>query len=329
MQQAVRGYLLLSVICLVSHLLGTLLWFHDSVQRNFSLLGAALCLLSVYTLAQARKLEQPQRLLQRVDSLAFLLSAMWLVVDTSQDMLTTGKIGFYSLADLGVLSVIAFNIMPSRIAILSVTLAYGVLSALYLASGSGDAALLLTVGVMVALTGLMSVFGRQLIVQQAHTEWLRQLAYQDPVTGIASRRIGEDTLSALEPQPGSVTALVMLDIDSFKQINDTLGHLEGDRVLRLVAQGLQAQMQPGELVCRWGGEEFLLILSGPSAERLQERTEAMRRPRLGQGARLAVTTSIGGALLGEGKGWRDVLALADRRLYVAKDRGRNQAVWQG
>jgi len=116
----------------------------------------------------------------------------------------------------------------------------------------------------------------------------------------------------------------MLDLDLFKTFNDKRGHLVGDRVLQVVATRLQAQVRWPELVTRYGGEEFIVVLPGCSLEIARERAEALRCaievPFEVEGQSTSVTISIGVALLGTENPIRD----ADRNLQLAKERGRNQ-----
>ncbi len=123
----------------------------------------------------------------------------------------------------------------------------------------------------------------------------------------------------------------MFDIDHFKLLNDTHGHIAGDSVLRELANQLQSKIREGDIICRYGGEEFTVILPGASLDITRLRAEALRK-RVEemvidyQGRRLdAITISLGLACFPlHGKRWGEVLQCADKALYAAKNAGRNQ-----
>lgn len=328
MRQIWQGYFAMTVAGTLAHLVGALLWWADPIQRNFSLLGMLICGVMLVFILRARHLKRPEKQFRIVDVLALGLGVMWLLVDSSQDLLSSGKLGIYSLLDFAIVSVISFNVFSHRVAALLTLLGYVLVSGIYMSTGEKDLPVILAIGVLVALVGFISLFSRQVIVEQARSEWLLHLAYQDPLTGVSSRRVAEDVLAKVLRQPTSQeTALVMLDIDHFKTINDRWGHLEGDRMLQQVAQVLRVGVRAGDVVCRWGGEEFLLILFDVDAQGLVQRVEALRQQIGLADPEINLTASAGGALLSEGKDAREVLALADQRLYAAKNAGRNQTVW--
>jgi diguanylate cyclase (GGDEF)-like protein len=161
------------------------------------------------------------------------------------------------------------------------------------------------------------------------TAELARLADEDSLTGLANRRAAERVLRvALGDANASPVALLFIDIDHFKAINDRFGHGMGDRVLRECAQLMRHSSRSQDIAARWGGEEFLLILHGRRcvACRRDRRAPAQRRRavRLDHArSRLAVTLSIGLASSGEaaGHGAGALLALADARVYSAQGRG--------
>ena len=166
------------------------------------------------------------------------------------------------------------------------------------------------------------------------TAELSKLADEDALTGLANRRAAERALRiALEGPNPAPLALLFIDIDHFKAINDRFGHGMGDRVLRECAQLMRQGSRSQDVAARWGGEEFLLILVGADAARAGEIAERLRSTveRFDWTAldrSLGVTLSIGLASSGETKGAdaTTLFALADSRVYAAKAAGRNRVV---
>jgi diguanylate cyclase (GGDEF)-like protein len=161
---------------------------------------------------------------------------------------------------------------------------------------------------------------------------LVEQAVRDPLTGCLRRESGRELLDAqflLAARKGAPLAVLFADIDRFKSVNDDYGHDVGDRVLAQVATSLRTALRESDVLVRWGGEEFLIVLpdaEGAQAVALIERLRAQGFGRLPSGR--AVTLSIGVA-----EYRRDVrrdsaslVALADERMYLAKQAGRNRFV---
>ena len=161
---------------------------------------------------------------------------------------------------------------------------------------------------------------------------LEQIAVHDFLTGLANRREGMAYLEAqvaLCQRLSLPLGLCFIDIDHFKLINDEHGHAVGDEVLRRVARTLRDLLRREDLVCRWGGEEFLLIAPGidaPHTLQLAEKVCAAVQHLPGDGLP-AVTLSIGvAALPAQGCRPEALIAQADQALYQAKRTGRNRVL---
>ncbi len=167
-------------------------------------------------------------------------------------------------------------------------------------------------------------------------ESLRQQSIRDALTGLFNRRYLEEALEReLHRATRSHTQIgvVMLDIDHFKQFNDAFGHATGDLLLRELGSFLKQCIRGGDIACRYGGEEFLLLLPDTSLETLQERSEQMRKDikklRAPDQGELweTITISLGVAIFPEnGSTGEELLHAADDALYRAKSSGRDQVV---
>jgi diguanylate cyclase (GGDEF)-like protein len=162
---------------------------------------------------------------------------------------------------------------------------------------------------------------------------LQDQAMRDAVTGLHNRRFLEESLShegMRAQRHGHTLAILMIDVDHFKEFNDTLGHLAGDQILRSVGHCIVAISRGEDIVARYGGDEFALIMAGTSKETAWRRAELIRQRvhslEIGQnGSRLGpVTLSVGIAVLPEhGDSAEAVLHAADEALLQSKQAGRN------
>ena len=182
------------------------------------------------------------------------------------------------------------------------------------------------------LSELSGRLGQQKIALREALQRNVELAERDELTGLLNRRRATELLELCAKQTarGGSFAIVILDIDHFKRINDSHGHAAGDVVLRHFAHVAQSILRDGDVLARWGGEEFLLVLPTDSAasaaalsQRLRERTAATSIA-LPHGGAVTITVSIGVAALGEGELTSAVLERADAALYRAKAKGRNR-----
>jgi diguanylate cyclase len=167
-------------------------------------------------------------------------------------------------------------------------------------------------------------------------ERARGEALLDPLTGILNRKGFDQMLHAMVAQPpadGATHCLVMIDIDHFKKVNDTHGHLMGDRVIQAVGEILRTTVQmPSAKVARYGGEEFAILLPATTVEHSKQLTEAVRarakamkiKHRNTQEVLTTVTVSGGIAGLRRGEDALSLLARADAALYASKNGGRDR-----
>ena len=165
-------------------------------------------------------------------------------------------------------------------------------------------------------------------------EGFARAAVTDPVSGLFNRRYFHERLEEeldRARRHNTTVALLMIDIDNFKGINDRFGHLAGDLVIRGVGDILKRSVRRFDLCTRFGGEEFAIVMPGsgpensaPVAERIRQRIEAFRPPDT-ELADLRVTASIGMAV-SQGASVRELIARADQALYEAKQAGKNRLV---
>ncbi len=187
------------------------------------------------------------------------------------------------------------------------------------------------------LVGRLSQALDEVSTLRERLESMRAETQKDPVTTLMNRESFDLALAeALEKsdRTGAVFSLLMMDIDFFKTVNDSFGHLTGDRVLRLVAQTVRHNLKGHDIVARYGGEEFVVILpdtdleaASAVAEKLRFAVMSRELVRRSTGQNLGrVTISVGVARYREGDTARNLIARADHNLYSAKRNGRNMVV---
>jgi diguanylate cyclase (GGDEF)-like protein/PAS domain S-box-containing protein len=167
----------------------------------------------------------------------------------------------------------------------------------------------------------------------AELETLKREVLKDALTSLGNRRYAElGAASALREfeSGGGLCGVIMIDIDHFKNVNDTFGHASGDRVLRMVGWTLANAVRRNDAASRWGGEEFLVICPRIDAAALAEVAERVRALverswlSLEDGRRISVTVSVGAAIARKGDDFASLAARADERMYASKSGGRNR-----
>jgi diguanylate cyclase (GGDEF)-like protein len=194
--------------------------------------------------------------------------------------------------------------------------------------------LLLAFTSTVVITGLVlnAVVGERSRAIEALAQALKTLreeAIRDPLTNLYNRRFLHDYLSrelVRARREGIRVAVIMIDLDHFKRVNDTAGHSAGDEVLVQVAALLKRYIRGSDIACRFGGEEFTLVLPNATLQSARSRAEAIRLAVLEESGQLMrVTASLGVAIFPEAAADPGaLLRAADQALYQAKGRGRNQ-----
>lgn len=154
----------------------------------------------------------------------------------------------------------------------------------------------------------------------------------DKLTGLLNRAAAEKLISDYLDSvgPASCYCFLLLDIDYFKNVNDRFGHFAGDSALQCMGNSMQESFRSGDVLCRWGGDEFVIFLKGVrSREIVRTRLEVLRARLLGcrvGDEALPVTLSIGGAFGGGPSSLADLYSKADKALYQIKQQGRNGTI---
>jgi diguanylate cyclase (GGDEF)-like protein/PAS domain S-box-containing protein len=190
-----------------------------------------------------------------------------------------------------------------------------------------------------ALLGALEIFrdvSLKTTIRQRMTE-LVQLAMLDPTTGVGTRKYTEINLAGLLDEMKRYNwefGVLFVDIDHFKRVNDAYGHDTGDIVLKMVAQTMAHNIRSFDIIGRWGGEEFLVILVNTTVAQLKTIAEKLRilvqHSTLNIGdARISVTISIGATMARKDDTIESIVKRADRLMYRSKGKGRNTITMDG
>lgn len=219
-------------------------------------------------------------------------------------------------------SVVAFFLIPPVMALILSTLALVAVSVFVVP----EIAVFAYGKYLLTVSGCMLfayIFSRE---RNRQRDTLISLSTLDPLTGVGNRRAFDEEIEAfmrLRERHSLRVTLMLIDLDNFKLVNDTLGHVGGDGLLRDVATQIAARMRAGDHVYRYGGDEFAVLAQGEGvrilAEDLQNKVSALARKH-----QSPVSVSIGVALLRQEDDSAEWIKRADEALYQAKSSGRNQ-----
>ena len=325
----IRTLLLVSGAALVYQLLTFALKVGagQPLEAGLALLGTGLS--AAFLLSTLRHRRQPAGLTRLI--VPFI--GLWFVRYVVAGVLSDAPLDVDVYTTLLILVALAFSLLRLRSAALLAAGCFALVTLLALTRRSYDAELLTDVGFVALLFAYSSSYGHRVLRARERAELLRVFAEKDMLTDLLNRRTVQDRierLMAAAPGERAGAAILLLDLDDFKTLNDTLGHQAGDRTLVEVAHFLRTQAGPDDLVCRWGGEEFVLLLGATTRREVEGRVAALVRGiRHWPTLEPAVTLSAGAAMLDEGETAREVIHLADRRMYEAKRQGKNRFVVGG
>jgi two-component system, cell cycle response regulator len=232
------------------------------------------------------------------------------------------------LSDEVVISGTLIDFIPQELRILPVSygaVPIGVLVVAFAQTSSPEAEAVLNA----SLPGLAVALNNSL-----NHEDLQRVSAVDPLTGVYNRRFGLQRLTeefGRSIRSSDPLGVLMLDLDHFKAVNDTYGHVVGDRVLQTVAHAVRQVLREGDVLLRYGGEEFLIVLPGAGRDDLVQMAERIRRAVseaeiIEAGQRIPVTVSIGGSGLPDKNTTmaQNLILVADAAMYSCKESGRDR-----
>ncbi|MEX0951496.1 MAG: diguanylate cyclase [Gammaproteobacteria bacterium] len=190
--------------------------------------------------------------------------------------------------------------------------------------------LIINILVSLAITALVLLIAHYTV--RGYQRRLEEMATTDKLTGAANRQVFDmifDQTVKLSKRNGEPISIITLDIDRFKEVNDTYGHEGGDTVIRKVADVMRRHIREADTLCRWGGEEFLLLLADCKLESARERAERLRLAIKEETMRFGrddinITISLGVAEYQPGESLNEIINRADTAMYEAKRQGRDQ-----
>ena len=235
---------------------------------------------------------------------------------------------FVMVAGLSVFPLTAFEGLLYSLPILAVEAGAALLGrdGIEWSSHLGAVWLLLLIAVVATLAGMSQLSFMMALVRQAT---------RDPLTGCFTRSCGAELLDAqfkLASRSREALSLAFVDLDDFKTINDRYGHEMGDQVLSGAAQAMARALRSSDIQVRWGGEEFLLILPHTGRDAAVEVVERLRADGLGarpEGRPMSASFGIAEYPLDRTCDWRELVEIADRRMYLAKQSGKNRWIASG
>lgn len=180
---------------------------------------------------------------------------------------------------------------------------------------------------------LLLVIGTAMLAGMTQLNYMITLvnrATKDALTGAFTRRSGEETVDLLfrvSSSQDTPLSVIFVDLDHFKSINDSYGHEEGDAALRMASQTLKDNLRRGDMLVRWGGEEFLVVMANTDCNGAHRVVERLLRSGLGQrpdGKSLTASMGVAERLDDKIDDWVHLVELADKRMYEAKKNGRDR-----
>jgi len=263
---------------------------------------------------------RPARRLERVAMVATLAVLVGAAFDSA--LAERWNVGYpYILGYLPLAYTGAFLLFGPRWGAIASTATYvGTAAATLVAVGTGEIHLARGIPILGAspiLIGLLYALSWSLTTAaRAHVE-AQHAATTDPLTGAWNRRSGED---ALDRAHGAF-ALLMVDLDAFKRVNDEHGHAAGDAVLKRTAHAIRAAVRPDDRVVRWGGDEFVVVAPGVTADAAHALAARIAASVAEAAAAEGVRASVGVAVRDGHESWRATFDRADALLYAAKRQG--------
>ncbi len=259
----------------------------------------------------------------------FFIFSYWVIQDVQLDSLSSTLAGIYAflpiimIAGLGMfpltaLESIVFALPVVLIELLSGLLEWHMFSLSQMISSTWLAAM---IAVVACLCGISQLGFMIALVRQA---------VRDPLTQCFSRLSGEELLEIqfiLATRSNTPLSIAFVDLDNFKSINDSFGHESGDRVLLNASQKLRSVLRTGDMLVRWGGEEFVLILPSTYCKEAAKVLERALTQGLGDrpdGRTMTASIGLAERTLDSPGDWRKLIEIADQRMYAAKNTGKNR-----
>ena len=270
------------------------------------------------------------------------LTAMWSVLGNLVFAYEQGGDAFRVLTELSILSIFCASLVSLRGirgCMIPLFLPMAVFVAVMLYRGHAPLALALNllsfVSAMVVAVLITQVLYQRRISEFLYRQKLNELSTVDTLTGLMNRRAMTERLESERARYHRLShsfAVVLLDLDHFKRVNDQFGHDAGDRVLREVGNRLKSNSRQQDCVARWGGEEFLILLPDTDEEGAMVAAEKFRAAlhslpfEIGMPPPVTQTGSFGIAIYDGRENASRLVARADQALYMAKECGRNRVV---